>query len=99
MNKQNRMGWHMLDRLAAALVLALASVAAHAQATIESVTGSIQGGVEVIRIDLSEPLAALPSGVSIQSPARIALDFPGVSNGIGRSSIDVNQGKDRKSVV
>lgn len=92
MNKQNRMGWHMLDRLAAALVLALASVAAHAQATIESVTGSIQGGVEVIRIDLSEPLAALPSGVSIQSPARIALDFPGVSNGIGRSSIDVNQG-------
>lgn len=92
MNKQNRMGWHMLDRLAAALVLALTSVAAHAQATIESVTGSIQGGVEVIRIDLSEPLAALPSGVSIQSPARIALDFPGVSNGVGRSSIDVNQG-------
>ncbi len=96
MNKQNRMGWHMLDRklekFAAALVLALTSVAAHAQATIESVTGSIQGGTEVIRIDLSEPLAALPSGVSIQSPARIALDFPGVSNGIGRSSIDVNQG-------
>ena len=92
MNKQNRMGLHMLERLAAALVLAFASVAAQAQATIESVTGSMQGGTEVIRIDLSEPLAALPSGVSIQSPARIALDFPGVSNGIGRSSIDVNQG-------
>lgn len=92
MNKQNRMGWHMLDRLAAALALALASAAVHAQAIIESVTGSIQGGAEVIRIDLSEPLAALPSGVSIQSPARIALDFPGVSNGIGRSSIEVNQG-------
>lgn len=92
MNKQNRMEWHMLDRLTAALVLVCASVAAHAQATIESVTGSIQGGTEVIRIDLSEPLNALPSGVSIQSPARIALDFPGVSNGVGRSSIDVNQG-------
>ncbi len=92
MNKQNRMGWHMLDRLTAALVLVLTSVAAHAQATIESVTGSMQGGTEVIRIDLSEPLSALPSGVSIQSPARIALDFPGVANGIGRSSIDVNQG-------
>jgi len=92
MNKQNRMEWHMLDRLTAALVLVCASVAAHAQATIESVTGSIQGGTEVIRIDFSEPLNALPSGVSIQSPARIALDFPGVSNGVGRSSIDVNQG-------
>ena len=96
MNKQNRMGWHMLDRklekFAAALVLALTSVVAHAQATIESVTGSIQGGTEVIRIDLSEPLSALPSGVSIQSPARIALDFPGVSNGSGKNTVEINQG-------
>lgn len=92
MKKQNLMGWHMLDRLAIALAMVMASVSAHAQTAIESVTGSLQGGSEVIRIDLSEPLTALPSGVSIQSPARIALDFPGVSNGIGRSSIEVNQG-------
>ncbi|WP_394788979.1 type IV pilus secretin PilQ [Rhodoferax sp.] len=92
MNKQNRMRWHMLDRLVAALALTLISISAQAETAIESVTGSIQGGSEVIRIDLSEPLAALPSGVSIQSPARIALDFPGVSNGIGRSSVEVNQG-------
>jgi type IV pilus assembly protein PilQ len=92
MKKQNLMGWHMLDRMVIALAMAVASVAAHAQTAIESVTGSLQGGSEVIRIDLSEPLTALPSGVSIQSPARIALDFPGVSNGIGRSSIEVNQG-------
>ena len=92
MIKQNRMGWHMLDQLAAALLLVCASAAAQAQATIESVTGSIQGGTEVIRIDFSEPLSVLPSGVSIQSPARIALDFPGVLNGVGRSAIDVNQG-------
>ncbi len=92
MNKQNQMGWHMLDRLAGALVLALASVAAQAQTAIESVTGSIQSGSEVIRIDLSDALTALPSGVSIQSPARIALDFPGVSSNVGRSAIEVNQG-------
>nr|WP_315430183.1 type IV pilus secretin PilQ [uncultured Albidiferax sp.] len=82
----------MLDRLAGALVLALASVAAQAQTAIESVTGSIQSGSEVIRIDLSDALTALPSGVSIQSPARIALDFPGVSSNVGRSAIEVNQG-------
>ncbi|MDR7380119.1 type IV pilus assembly protein PilQ [Rhodoferax ferrireducens] len=92
MNKQNQMGWHMLDRLAGALVLVLASVAAQAQTAIESVTGSIQSGSEVIRIDLSDALTALPSGVSIQSPARIALDFPGVSSNVGRSAIEVNQG-------
>ena len=92
MNKQNQMGWHMLDRLAGVLVLALASVAAQAQTAIESVTGSIQSGSEVIRIDLSDALTALPSGVSIQSPARIALDFPGVSSNVGRSAIEVNQG-------
>ena len=82
----------MWDRFALALVLGLASVAAHAQSAIEAVTGSIQGGSEVIRIDLTQPLTALPSGVSIQSPARIALDFPGIANAIGRSSIEINQG-------
>jgi len=82
----------MWDRFALALFLGLASVAAQAQSAIESVTGSIQGGAEVIRIDLTEPLAALPSGVSIQSPARIALDFPGIANGIGRSAVEINQG-------
>ncbi|MEY3123847.1 MAG: hypothetical protein RLZZ573_367, partial [Pseudomonadota bacterium] len=63
-----------------------------AQTAIESVTGSIQGGAEVIRIDLSQALAAVPTGFSIQSPARIALDFPGVTNAMGRSTVDVNQG-------
>ena len=66
--------------------------ALHAQTAIEAVSGSMQGGAEVIRIDLSQPLSAVPTGFSIQSPARIALDFPGISNGMGRSTIDINQG-------
>ena len=40
-----RMEWRMWDRLALALVLGLASMAAHAQSAIEAVTGSIQGGL------------------------------------------------------
>lgn len=72
---------------------------AHAQVAIQSVTGGVQGGVEVIRITTSEPLKALPAGFSIQSPARIALDFPGVTNAIGRSTVDINEGNLRSANV
>lgn len=65
---------------------------AWAQSTIESVSGSIQGGTEVVRIELSEALAADPTGFAIQSPARIALDFPGATNATGKSMVELNQG-------
>ncbi|VTU19798.1 Type IV pilus biogenesis and competence protein PilQ precursor [Variovorax sp. PBL-H6] len=80
-------------RVVGVSLLALgAAAAAHAQNAIESVTSSMQSGAEVIRVDLTQPLAAVPTGFAIQTPARIALDFPGVTNAIGRSTIDVNQG-------
>jgi len=70
----------------------LASATAQAQIAIEAVTGSLQGGSEVVKIDLSGVLPAVPTGFSIQSPARIALDFPGVVSTMGRSTVDINQG-------
>lgn len=80
-------------RAAGAVLLALGAAAAvHAQNAIESVTSSMQSGSEVIRVDLTQPLTAPPTGFAIQQPARIALDLPGVTNAIGRSTIDVNQG-------
>ncbi|WP_180125755.1 type IV pilus secretin PilQ [Rhodoferax sp. BLA1] len=72
--------------------LLLATATAQAQIAIEAVTGSLQGGSEVVKIDLSEALPAVPTGFSIQSPARIALDFPGVVSAMGRSTVDINQG-------
>jgi len=75
-----------------ALLATTLTALAMAQNAITAVTGNVQGGSEVVRIDLSEPLSSVPSGFVIQSPARIALDFPGVSNGLGRSTVDVNQG-------
>jgi len=79
---------------AAGLALAALATAAAAQAqnAIESVTTSLQSGAEVVRIDLTQTLPAVPAGFAIQTPARIALDFPNVTNAIGRSTIDVNQG-------
>jgi type IV pilus assembly protein PilQ len=63
-----------------------------ATTSITSVTGSMQSGAEVVKIDLSQALETVPAGFSIKTPPRIALDFPGVSNAMGRSTIDINQG-------
>jgi len=62
------------------------------QTSIESVSGSMQSGAEVVRIELSQALTAVPTGFSIKSPAKIALDFPGVTNTMGRSTVEINQG-------
>ena len=92
MNQQKSMLAQWL-RVAGAAVVALGAAAVvHAQNAIESVTSSMQSGAEVIRVDFSQPLAAAPTGFAIQSPARVALDFPGVTNAIGRNAIEVNQG-------
>lgn len=75
-----------------ALLTSLAAVGAQAQGAIQSVTGGVQGGIEIVRIELSEVPAALPAGFAIQSPPRIALDFQNTANALGRSTVDVNQG-------
>jgi type IV pilus assembly protein PilQ len=91
----NRISASYLNALRSAGVwaaLALLGTLAQAQNAIKALDASIQGGSEVIRVELAESLAAPPSSFSIQQPARIALDFPGVSNALGRSVVEVNQG-------
>ena len=76
-------------------VLALmtgAAFPAWSQVSIQSINSSQQAGSEVIRIELSEPLAALPAGFTVQAPPRIALDLPGVSNALGKNTVEINQG-------
>lgn len=53
----------------------------------------------MVRIQLSEPVVAEPAGFVVQSPARIALDFPGVTSGLPRNSIELNQGNLRSAHV
>ena len=93
MNNQNEtLASRMWQRFSVATVLSLAALVAQAQSAIEAVSGSLQSGVEVVKIDFTQALTALPSGFSIQSPARIALDFPGIANAMGRTTVEVNQG-------
>jgi type IV pilus assembly protein PilQ len=82
----------MWRRFAIAWALMVLAPLALAQTAIVAVTGSTQGGAEYVRIDLSNALESVPTGFTIQTPARIALDFPGVTNAMGRSTIDVNEG-------
>src|SRR3990167_9930512 len=87
------MDMRMIKKIAF-LGLVFSSFLAQAQNAIQSLTASVQGGVEVLRIDTAEPLSGVPAGFAIQSPARIALDFPGVINAIGRNVIELNHGNE-----
>ncbi len=76
-----------------AVVLALTSpLIAMAQNAIQSITSTQQSGAEVVRVEFSEALTALPKGFSVQTPPRVAIDLPGVSNALGKSTVEVNQG-------
>ncbi len=86
----------------AALVLALGlafPMSSWAEPRITSVTGLQQGGTDVVRVELSEPLTSVPAGFAVQAPPRVAIDLPGVSNGSGKSNIEVNQGNVRSVSV
>lgn len=63
-----------------------------AQAAIESISSSIQDGADVVRIELNQALVAEPAGFVVQSPPRVALDFPGVTSGVSGGGIDINRG-------
>lgn len=88
-----------LRKLSLFVAIVMTSCLAHAQNAIQSLTGGLQAGVEVVRIDTAEALTALPTGFTIQSPARIALDFPGVVNAMGRNTVELNQGNLRSANV
>jgi type IV pilus assembly protein PilQ len=80
------------SRFLALAVLAGPAFPAFPQNVIQSINSSQQAGSEVIRIEMTEPLAALPAGFTVQAPPRIAIDLPGVTNGLGKSSVEINQG-------
>ncbi|MDX9843077.1 MAG: type IV pilus secretin PilQ [Aquabacterium sp.] len=79
----------------AGLSLALVSPLTWAAAAIQAITSTQQAGTDVVRIELSEPLAALPAGFIVQTPPRIAIDLPGVGSELERSVVEINQGNVR----
>jgi len=92
MQDKFNMGSEWRARLWTLVLLCGASFSVMAQTAIQSINSSLQAGAEVIRIELSEPLAALPKGFVVQTPPRIAIDLPGVGNATGKPVVEVNQG-------
>ncbi|MDR2165813.1 MAG: type IV pilus secretin PilQ [Zoogloeaceae bacterium] len=67
---------------------------AHAEGNaIESISVVKQGGTTVLKVDLTEPLATLPTGFAISSPPRIAFDFVGIDNALGKTAQEIKEGE------
>ena len=61
--------------------------------SIESFNVSQQGGKVVVRIQTKSPLPAVPPSFAVANPARIAIDFVGTANALGRTSQDIGEGE------
>ena len=67
MKNDNRITWRRAWAFAVALAATGLALSANAQNAVEAITGSIQGGTEVVRIDFTQPLGAVPAGFSIHA--------------------------------
>jgi type IV pilus assembly protein PilQ len=60
---------------------------------LESVsTSTLQGGRVLIRANFKDALASAPPGFAVTNPARIAIDLPGVGNGLGKNTVEIAEG-------
>ena len=99
-NKQERSIMQKWRARLAAFVLAGATpMLALAQNAIQSITSTQQAGADVVRIELSEALSAVPTGFVVQAPPRVALDLPSVTNALNTSVVNINQGNLRSVAV
>src|SRR5208283_6200276 len=53
----------------------------------------------IIKVGLKSPLANPPAGFSINTPPRIAFDFPNTENGLGKSTQEFSQGDLRSANI
>ena len=53
---------------------------------------TLPGGRVAIRIKTTQALTNPPAGFTLNNPARIALDFPNVANGLAKTNIPADQG-------
>ena len=81
--------------------LAVAAVGAQESKpnSIESMTVASQAGVVNVKLTFSQPLTKVPLGFAVAKPARIAVDFPNTSNGLGKNSQTYNEGALRSANV
>lgn len=70
-----------------------AQAQAETQNSITALNASNAGdGTTVIKVELAQPLTHVPVGFTINTPPRIALDFPNTVNGLGKSVQNFTEG-------
>ena len=72
-------------------LLVFASYSWAQQNSIENLEVTQAAGQVLVRVTLKNPLEATPGSFTVANPARIALDFPGTANALGRTSQDVGE--------
>lgn len=72
---------------------------AESQNSITALNVDAGNGTTVIKVRLEQPLAGLPAGFSINTPPRIAFDFPNTVNGLGKSTQEFNNGDLRSANI
>ena len=87
-----------LSRLSVALLAALLSPAVLAANLQDLNVASLPGDRVELKLSFDEPVTA-PRGYTIEQPARIALDLPGVSNKLGSRSRELGVGNARSVTI
>ena len=82
-----------------AAVLALLSPLALAADLQKLDVSSLPGERVELKLTFDEPVAATPKGYTIDQPARIAIDLPGVKNRLGERSRELGLGNTRSLTV
>ena len=78
---------------AAAFWLAGMGVAFAQANSIESFSVTQVGGKITVRVQTKQPLGGVPPSFSVASPSRIAFDFPGTTNNLGRNAQEIGEGE------
>jgi type IV pilus assembly protein PilQ len=86
-----------VSKLAATAGFAVAVSTAYAQNSIESVNVSAQqGGSTLVKITLKGVPTGTPASFVVNNPPRIAFDFPGTTNGSGKTTHEIGEGDVRR---
>jgi type IV pilus assembly protein PilQ len=87
------LGWIVALSLAASLAVRAQTPAPAPANSIDAINVSAQqGGSIVVRITLKQAVANPPAGFTINNPPRIAFDFPGTGNALGKNTQEVGDG-------
>jgi type IV pilus assembly protein PilQ len=73
-------------------VVTVPATAPLAAPQVLSMRHEVSSGVEVLRVDLSAPLAAIPAGFALQTPPRIAIDLPDTSSALPSPTLGFARG-------